>query len=335
LACLVTVVLGSVTFAACGGDGGAGSSGGGGSGGERIEMAYLTKMGTNPYFVQEIKGAKREAKKLGVDLTVQDLQLDADAALSALDTVIGQGAQGIAIVVPDQKIGPSVIQKAQAQDVPLMAADDTIEGPDGDPAPFVGFDWPAVGRQVGAEMAKRFKEAGWDPASTKIASIELQELSVCMVRNRNAQAEFLDQVPDFPEENIVHVPYDGTSNTAIDAMNGTITANQRVEHWLIWSCNDDGVVGAIRALENAGIGPDRAIGVGLNANLACGEWKKGGDTALKSAIYTDSAKVGAGAVEALYEHIKNGEPLPKKVLFKGVLVTPQDYKQKMEGYVGC
>src|SRR6267143_1327272 len=49
------------------------------------------------------------AATLGVKLTVQDLQFDANLALTAVDTVIGTGTKGIIIVVPDQKIGPSVI----------------------------------------------------------------------------------------------------------------------------------------------------------------------------------------------------------------------------------
>lgn len=304
-----------------------------------VHLAYLAKYLDNPWFVREAEGARRRAQELGVQLTVQDLQADSNLALSAMDTVIADGVDGIMIVVPEQQIGPAVIEKAEAAGVPLIAIDDRIEL-NGEEAPFVGQDWAEAGRQVGDIAVDYYIEEGWDDddgRTVRAVSIELQTLDVCMERTDNSIAAFRETVPSFPAEDVIHLPYDGTLDNAITAMDSTITANPQVTDWLLWSCNDDGVLGAVRALENAGVGHEQIIGIGLSANQACPEWADGTPSGMRAAVFQDSAEEGATAVDILYEHITEGTPLPRETLFSGEIVTPTNYESLMAGITayGC
>jgi L-arabinose transport system substrate-binding protein len=309
--------------AACGDDDGGGTASGAAK--EDLKFAYLSKQADVPYFVEQIGAAKAKAKELGVELTTQDLQLDTGLALDAMDTLISQGIDGIVIVVPDQKIGPAVIRKAEQADVPLIASDDVIEDSDGKPAPYVGLDNGAVGGQVGEELSKLFAEAAWkdDTASIGIASVELESLDVCNQRTDGARAAFLEANPEFPEDQIVSVPYDGSTNKAIDAMSTVVTANPNYKQWLIWSCNDAGVQGAVRALERAGIKGADAIGVGLDGSLACDEFKRG-TSSFAASIYLDPKNEGKTAVQELYDFKTKGTPIPPRVDFPGTLITPDN-----------
>ena len=138
----------------------------GGLGPGAVKIAYLTKHLDNPWFVSETGGAEELAGELGVDLTVQDLQFDANLALTAMDTVISAGTQGIIIVVPEQQIGPAVMEKAAAAGIPLIAVDDEIKDADGNPAPFVGFQAVRVGEQVGSSR-RAVQGEGLDAADTR------------------------------------------------------------------------------------------------------------------------------------------------------------------------
>ena len=51
-------------------------------------------------------------RKLGVNLMTQDVQFNADLALTTFDTMVGDGVKAIAIVVPDKALGPVVAEKA-------------------------------------------------------------------------------------------------------------------------------------------------------------------------------------------------------------------------------
>ena len=65
-----------------------------------------------------------------------------------MDTYIAKGVSGIIIVVPNTKIGPAVIEKAQKAGIPIVAVDDTILDASGKAAPFFGFDAGAAGVKI-------------------------------------------------------------------------------------------------------------------------------------------------------------------------------------------
>ncbi|TGV48433.1 arabinose ABC transporter substrate-binding protein, partial [Mesorhizobium sp. M2D.F.Ca.ET.160.01.1.1] len=94
----------------------------------------------HPWFVREVQGAKDKAKELGVDLLVQDVQFDANLAVTTFDTYVGDGVKGIAVVVPDRSLGPVVADKAKAAKIGLIAVDDDIAFADGTPVAYVGMN---------------------------------------------------------------------------------------------------------------------------------------------------------------------------------------------------
>jgi L-arabinose transport system substrate-binding protein len=88
-----------------------------------------------------------------VHLMTQDVQFDANLALTTFDTMVGDGVKAIAIVVPDKALGPVVAEKAQKAGIRLIAVDDDIYTSDKKMVPYVGMNAETIGRQVGAELA--------------------------------------------------------------------------------------------------------------------------------------------------------------------------------------
>ena len=205
----------------------------------------------------------------------QDVQFDANLTITTFDTMVGDGVKGIAIVVPDKALGPVIAQKAKAAGIPLVAVDDDIYYEDGTQVPYVGMNAYNIGTQVGEELAALYKSDGWAGKEVRIASIEDRKADTCMQRNKGAEEAFLKAVPDFKPENIVRVAYDNTMVNAIDVMTTTLTANPNVTNWIFYSCNDDGVLGAARALENAGYTADQGMGIGIDGSRACDAFGSG------------------------------------------------------------
>jgi L-arabinose transport system substrate-binding protein len=296
------------------------------------KLAYIVKSGNDPYFVNENKGIQSESKTLGITTTMTDVQADTNAAISAVDTSIGQGAQGIAIVVPDQKIGPAVISKAKAAGVPLIAINDPIKDASGKAAPFIGFDATAIGTQVGTSLADLLTKGGVKAgADVKIASVENQKTPVCMARNEAAQAALFKAFPGLSESNILHVPYNNDLNSAIDAMNTVVTANASVKTWITYSCNDGGVLGAWRALASHGVSASNVYGVGIGGEYACQEFGKAEPSGFRAAYYTNSARNGVAAVKILHDFLANGTAIPARTILEGEFVDPSNYKKT----IGC
>src|SRR5205085_3277530 len=204
--------------------------------------------------------------KLGnVKVDVVNLGTDSNKAISDVSTEVGQRVDGIAIVVPDQNIGPQVIDAANGASIPLVASDDPIKSGSGKPAPFVGFDSTQMGNSVGTEAGKLFKQSGWSASDTRVMAAYKQDLSDCQLREQGEEQGF--KAAAGTSLKIVKL---GTDNSVIDAQNkaaASLTANPNVKHWVVWGCNDESETGVVTALQNAHVSPSNIIGVGLGAYL--------------------------------------------------------------------
>jgi L-arabinose transport system substrate-binding protein len=293
-----------------------------------ITIAYLQKQGDQQYFVDEANGAKQEAAKLGhVKVVTVDLGTDSNKAISAVSTEIGQKVDGISIVVPDQKIGPQVIDAANGAGIPIVASDDPIKAGSGKPAPFIGFDSTQMGTSVGTEAGKLFKQSGWSAKDTRIMAAYQQDLSDCQLREQGEEQGFKSAAgTSLP---IVKL---GTDNSVIDAQNkaaAALTANPNVKHWVVWGCNDESETGVVTALQNGHVSASNIIGVGLGAYLTCKDWKAGVTSGNKAALYIGGADVGAAAVKVLVDYLRNNKPLPAKTIAKTTMVGPSNWKSVM------
>lgn len=290
-----------------------------------VKIGYINKMGDHPWFVAEVAGAKAAAEAAGADFVSQDVQFNADLTITTIDTMIGDGVQGIAIVVPDKGLGPVVAQKAKDAGIPLIAVDDDITYQDGTPVPYVGLDAFSIGKNVGAELAKLYLSEGWADKEVRIASIEDRKADTCMQRNKGAEEAFLSAVPGFDPANIVRVAYDNTMVNSIDVMTTTLTANPQVTNWIFYSCNDDGVLGAARAMENSGYSADQGMGIGIDGSRACDAFGGGKPSAFRGTMWLNSANHGKIAVQLLLANIKDGTPLPEKTFSDPEFITAANF----------
>lgn len=313
----------SIAFTGCGTSGG-NTPASSGNGTKTIRIAYIQKNGDQQYFIDEAAGAADLGKKLGAEVTAINVSSDANQAISQMDTVISQGYDAIAIVVPDQKIGPVVIAAAKKAGIPLVATDDTISDANGTAAPFVGFDGTSMGQKVGAEAAALFKKTDWKAANTKIIRVSKEDLQTCEDRNNGALDAFTKAAGT--KLDVVKIGSDATTIDSQDKTSAALTANPGVTNWVVWGCNDESETGAVTALQNAGVSPDHIIGVGLGAYLTCKDWSAGAKSGNKAALYISGTDVGKAAVTVLVDKVKNGKALPANTIAETKIVDPTSYK---------
>ena len=295
--------------------------------GDKLIVA-IYKSGTQQYFIDQANGFTKAAKELGYEARIINVELDSNLAISAVSDAIASGAKGIGITSPDQKLGPALAKAAAEAKIPLIATDDPLVDGDNKSVPFAGFDGVAMGTKVGERGGELLKASGWlSGKDYGVLSVEVQTLSVCNDRTKAAGEQVT--AAGAAADSIKVVAYDGTTDSALTAAGPVITANPGINKWVVYACNDEGVLGTTNALKSAGIAPENVIAVGLGAYEACRPWKAGIPSGFKAALYISGVDVGDAAARALIKSIESGTPLPEKTVANTTIVDPTTYADIM------
>lgn len=326
----LAVCLGAtLVLAACssGTDSGSPSEGGD----DNNKVFYVVKRLDQGWFQNEQKGVEEGGKAAGLDVTTLDSRFDASVQQSSLDTAFSQDAGGVILVIQDQELGPAVMAQAKTKNVPVIAVDDPIEDADGDPVPFVGMATDDIGTAVGKMLATSAQENGWDVDDIGVAALTFDEVSVCTERTDASKKGLLANLPGLSDDQIYEANYAGANTDGgLQAMQGLITSHPDVKHWLVYSCNEEGVVGGVRALEAADLDAD-SCGVGLgDGALAKVEFEKG-TRAYCGSLFANSKKHGEVAAQLMADFLLDGKELPLETLVPGVEVTSENYAEVFSG----
>lgn len=273
-----------------------------------ITIGYIVKRGTDPFASSQVEAAKEAAAAAGVELLTADVKQDTSLTISSIQQMIASGIDGLIIVVPDQAIGPQVMQLAADAGIPVLAAFDPISDSSGNAAPFIGLDGAALGKQAGEKLATAIDaNSSATPETAGFVIVSQNSISACTERTDGAKDAF-EAAGGLDKSTFFDVPHDGTLQTAVTAMSATITQNPGITDWYITSCNDDGVAGALRALESVGVTADHSYGFGMDGSLACTELAK--DNAFAGANFVSFAESGRIAFAAMYALLKDGTAMP-------------------------
>ena len=284
-----------------------------------IKIGYIVKRGTDSFASDQVNAAQAAAKKVGVELVTADVKQDTGLAISTLNQMIANGIQGLIIVVPDQAIGPQILSLAAAKHIPVLASDDPIKDSKGVRAPFIGLDGTALGKQAGEQLAKALAtNSSATPATAALVVVSQNSVSACTERTDAAKKAFNAAGGD-KKTTFIDVPHDGTLQTAVTAMSATITQNPGIKDWFITSCNDDGVAGALRALESKGVMKANSFGYGMDGSLACSELSK--DNGFAAGNFVSFSKNGEIAFDTMYNLLKNGTKMPAQQSVPGPVIN--------------
>ena len=296
---------------------------------EDLLVYGIYKAGDQTWFIDEGEAAKNAVEALGGTFVFVDAKMNPEEYLKAIDNAVANNATGIVTCIPDQTLSQAAIDNANG--IPMVAADDALQDTDGNKlAPWVGINAYVIGEANGEWIANYAIENGLlDKEDTGLLIMTMDTVSSCVPRAEGEFAKFTELAPDFPEDRIFYADYDGTTDKGNTASAAVFTAHPEIKTWLVTGANEEGTIGACRALETAGLDADACV-VGLGGYMAKDEWNdKGADgTCMKAAAYFSSLQVGEGSVEVLMQLI-NGEEPQMETAVDAVIVTPENYKEVM------
>ena len=293
-------------------------------------MIYgIYKAGDQTWFIDEGAAAEAAAKEACYDFTYVDAKMSPEEYLRAIDNAIANNAAGVVTCIPDQTMSQAAVDKLAEAGIPVVAADDALQTADGTKiAPWVGINAYVIGEANGAWVAEYAKANDLvnDPECALLI-LTMDTVSSCVPRAEGEYDKFTELCPEFDTAKIYKADYDGTTDKGNTAAAAVFTAHPEITKWLVTGANEEGTIGALRALESAGLDGESCV-VGLGAYMAKDEWKKEGESAMKAAAYFSSLSVGAGSVEVLLQII-DGQEVTMETAVDAVVVTPETYVEVM------
>lgn len=301
---------------------------------DKLVVYGIYKAGDQTWFIDEGEAAKKAVEDAGGEFIFVDAKMNPEEYLKAVDNAIANNASGIVTCIPDQTMSQATVDKATEAGIPIVAADDALQDDAGEKlAPWVGINAYKIGEANGEWLATYAKDN--DLVTDKevgLLVMTMDTVSSCVPRAEGEMDKFQELAPEFDTANIFKADYDGTTDKGNTAAAAVITANPQIKKWLVTGANEEGCIGAARALESAGLDGDACV-VGLGAYMAKDEWNnKGADgTCVKASAYFSAESVGAGSVQVLLDLIE-GKDVEQETAVDAVVVTPETYKDVMGSY---
>ncbi|WP_102160580.1 ABC transporter substrate-binding protein [Zhihengliuella halotolerans] len=247
----VASVAAVVALSACGGGDGTDAGDGGGGGGDTISIGFSQVGAESGWRAANTKSIQDTlTEENGFKLSFSDAQQKQENQIQAIRSYIAQGQDVIAFSPVVETGWDAVLQEAQAAGIPVILTDRAVDTEDDSLyESFIGSDFVLEGERAGNWVAENF-----DGESMKL--VELQ--------GTTGSAPAIDRKEGFA------AAIDGTDIELIDSQTGDFTragGKQVMEGFLnshndidiVFAHNDDMGLGAIEAIEAAGLTPGEDV----------------------------------------------------------------------------
>jgi D-xylose transport system substrate-binding protein len=268
---------------------------------------------------------------------------DASKQQSQAEAALTQGAEVLVVDPMDAKSAAAIVEKAKAQQVPVLSYDRLIEN--AEPDYYVSFDNVKVGELQAETLAKKLKEDGsasgpiiminGDPADSNAALFKEGAHKGFESAGVNVAKEY-----DTPE---------WSAEKAQNEAQQAITALGKTGFAGIYAANDDTGGGAIAALKGAGINPAEKPVTGQDATVAGVQRILAGqqymtiykaiqpEAALSAEIAVDLAEGKEAPKDKVTEEVDNGKTKVPATLLKPVAVTKDNVNDTVikDGFISA
>ncbi len=264
-----------------------------------IGAALLTQ--THVFYQDMIAALQEECQKNGFKLILQFADFNSSKQNDQIETFVIQKVDAL-IIAPNDSAGIApVIADARAKGIPVFTVDIAAHG--ADVVSHIASDNVLGGELIGEYLAKAIGAKG------KVAIID--HPAVASVQDR--VAGFEKAIAKYPDIHIVQkIPGEGQRDKAFRAAQDLLQANPDLNG--IFGINDDSALGALAAIEAAGI-QDKIILVGYDGTPEARDAIFKG-SALKADTVQHPKEIGKQAIQAIAAYFageKVGPVIPVKV----------------------
>lgn len=206
----------------------------------------------NPFFVSLKEGAEAEAKAKGADIIVVDAQNDSAKQVSDIEDLIQKGIDVLLVNPTDSSAVTAAIESANSANIPVITVDRSAEG--GDVVAHIASDNVAGGKMAGDFILEKLGKKG------KVVELEGIAGSSAARERGEGFHKSIDPVSDIKVVAKQAADFDRAKGLSV--MENILQANKDIK--AVFAHNDEMALGAVEALEAAGL--KDVIVVGFDAN---------------------------------------------------------------------
>jgi L-arabinose transport system substrate-binding protein len=296
---------------------------------DKVKIGFLVKQAEEPWFQTEWAFAQKAADEHGFEL-IKIAVPDGEKTLSAIDSLGANGAKGFVICPPDVGLGQTIVDKAKANGLKVMAVDDRFVDGNGkfmEDVPYLGMAAYEVGEKQGAAIAAEAKNRNWDWKDTYAVVNTYYELDTGKKRTDGSDDALMKA--GLPKDHIFHTAQKTLDVPgSMDATNSALVKlPSNAKNLIIGGMNDNTVLGGVRATESAGFDAKHVIGIGINGTDAIDELKKPESGFFGSMLPSPNLE-GYNTTLAMYEWVTTGkEPAKYTAMADVTLITRANFKE--------
>ena len=281
--------------------------------GARIGVAMTSF--DNPFLTILLNGIKAEAEKDGAELLLEDAQLDVARQQNQVQNFIANGVDAIIVNAVDGAATPAMTQMAEAAGVPLVYVNHPPINFETLPAgtSFVGSNETEGGTMEASAVCKQ--PGGKGDVLVLMGPLENEASGL-----RTKAIESVIATPDCQGMKIVDRQVGNWNRTqGQDITANWLTAGTHFD--AIISNNDEMAIGAIQALNAAGVDKAKVVVAGIDATPDGLAAMQAGD--LDVTVFQYATKQGEVAVLAALAMVK-GEAVERNIWVPFEAVTPEN-----------
>ena len=247
---------------------------------------------------------KSEAAKRGIDLRFSDAQQKEENQIKAIRSFIAEGVDVIAFSPVVETGFEPVLQEAKKAGIPVVLSDRAVKVSDPSLyACFLGSDFIEEGRRAGNEAVKL------TDGKANIAELVGTVGSAPAIDRKKGFEEILKSHPDM--KIVMSQSGDFTRAKGKEVMEAFLKAPNAKDINLLFAHNDDMALGAIQAMEEAGIKP------GVDIKIVSIDGVRGAFEAMKDGklnVTVECNPLLGPQLFDLIEAVAAGKEVPKRVV---------------------
>src|SRR4029079_7367922 len=167
--------------------------------------------------------------------------------LSNADNMLVQGVQGVIEFQTDEQFGVSIMNKFNAEKIPVIAIDIPMKG-----AVFFGVNNTQAGRMAGEGLGNWVKK-NWDGTVDALIMRELPQSGPVPAERMKGQRDGLESiVGKIDESKVKHLDSKNTLEEANRLVKDVLSTLPNAHHIAIVCINDDTAMGSIAAADALG-----------------------------------------------------------------------------------